>query len=155
MSPWYATNARDLLETRRQGFALRRPVAVSLIGGNFEAFTSAALYVRPQMPVERLDWRMLVNLDVWLIGSKDAALDWLLATASRIAQAQPHELVLRFGDGGDWHDVEIGTGLHIPPVADLPAVHRFDWVPINCSGTRLGSQLRRALINTHARWTRL
>lgn len=155
MRPWYATNARDLLQAREQRFAPAGPVVVTLVGGDFSTVTETALYVRPDMPVERLDWRMLVNLDVWLWAGRSAALEWLLESTSRIAHAQPRFLLLRFEEFGDIHDVEIGTGLHIPPVLDLPGVHYFDWVPVNCTGTRVGAQLREALINKHPRWTRL
>ena len=151
MKPWYATNARDLMNTREQGLMPAGPVVVSLVGGEFPMPT---IYVRQDMPVDRLDWRMLVNLDVWLWAGPEAALTWLLTTADRIAQARPKSLVLRFEDK-DVHDVEIGTGLHIPAVKTLPACHTFTWTPINCSGTRWGARLRKALMGVHPCWTEL
>lgn len=153
--PWYATNARDLLATREQGLMPAGPVVVSLVGGGFADVAAATLYARPDMPVERMDWRMLVNLQVWLWAGPGAALGWLLATASRIAHARPEQLLLRFEEPAGIHDVEIGTGLHIPKVLDLPAQHQFEWVPINCSGTAVGAKLRAALLDTHPSWTRL
>lgn len=153
--PWYATNARQLLETRRQGLAPDGRVVVSLVGGSFGDVAATTLYAKPDMPVDRLDWRMLVNLDVWLWAGPNAALDWLLTTASRIAQVRPKELLLRFEEPDGIHDVEVGSGLHIPAVRHLAAQHAFDWVPINCSGSLVGAKLRAALIATHKPWTRL
>jgi hypothetical protein len=155
MTPWYATNARDLLEARRHGFAPAGPVVVAMVGGDFSDVADVTLYVRPDMPVDRVDWRMLVNVDVWLWAGQEAALGWLLATTSRIAHARPRDLVLRFEEQDEIHDLEVGWGTHIAAVANLPPQDHFDWVPINCSGSRLGSRLRQALIATHPRWTRL
>lgn len=150
--PFYATNARDLLETRQQGMVPAGPVVVSLVGGEF---SEPVLYVRTDMPADRLDWRMLVNLDVWLWASPAAPLNWLLGIASRIAAVRPKTLFLRFEDAGQVHDVEVGEGIHRPSIADIPAHHSFTWVPINCCGTLWGARLRKALIATHPRWTEL
>lgn len=149
MRPWYATNARDLLETRQQGLMPDGRVVVSLVGGHYDDVAAATLYARQDMPVDRMDWRMLVNLEVWLWASPSAALQWLLATASRIAHARPRSLVLRFEQADDLHDVDIGTGLHIPAIRELPAVHAFSWFPVNSSATRFAEQLRWALCDTH------
>lgn len=151
MKPWYATNARDLMATREQGLMPSTPVVVSLVGGRFPF---PALYVRDDMPTERMDWRMLVNLDVWLWAGPEAALNWMLATADRIAKARPKSLILRFEDK-EIHDVEVGSGLHLPAVKNLPAQHVFTWTPINCSGTHWGSRLRKALMGVHPCWTDL
>lgn len=153
--PWYATNARRLLEIRQQGKKPAGPVVVSLVGGDFSDVSAHPLYVRPDMPVDRMDWRMLVNLQVWLWAGPGAALDWMLATADRIAQVRPADLILRFEEGAEIHDVEVGSGFHLPAVGDIPPVHEFTWVPINCSGTRWGGRLRTALIATHQPWTQL
>lgn len=144
--PWFATNARNLLETRQQGLLPDGPVTVSLIGGEHPA---PALFVRPDMPTERLDWRMLVNLEVWLYAGQSASLDWVAATAWCIAQARPRELVLRFEHSDELHDVDCGSGYHLQPVADVPAVHAFHWLPLNVGGTALGQRLRQALLNAH------
>lgn len=153
--PWYADKARELLKARQQGMKPKGRVVVSLVGGDFSDVASATLHARPDMPTDRLDWQMLVNLEVWLWAGPDAALGWLLATASRIAHARPRDLLLRFEDGDSIHDVEVGSGFHLPSVLDLPAQHFFDWVPINCTGSVVGAKLRRALIAKHERWTRL
>lgn len=146
MNPWYATNARQLLQTRQQGQSPTGPVVVSLIGGTFPQRT---LHVRPDMPVDRLDWRMLVNLQVWVWAGPAAALDWAIATTARIALARPASLHLRFAAGDELHDVEVGQGLHLPAVLDLPATHDFCWSPVNVGATEVGKRLRRALIARH------
>ena len=148
MRPWYAINARKLLANRDKGLAPADPVTVSMT----EHYGSLA--VTDDMPLDRLDWRMLVNLDVHLIAGPAAALKRVLAVAAGIANARPKSLYLRFQHDG-WHDVEIGTGLHLPAVLDIPATHRFTWLPINCSGTAVGAKLRQALRSQHADWTEL
>ena len=87
--PWYATNARDLLEHRRRNLKPVEPVIVSLVGGDFRDVAETVLYARRDMPVDRMDWRMLVDLDVWLWAGTGAAMDWITETAWRIAQARP------------------------------------------------------------------
>lgn len=151
MKSWYATNARDLLLAREQGLIPSRPVVVSLVGGEFE---QPAMYAHKDMPWDRMDWRMLVNLDVWLWAGPAAALDWVLNTTERVARARPKSLFLRFEQGGV-HDVEVGEGLHIPEVQGLPPQHSFTWTPINCSGTEWSARLRKALIAVHPCWTEL
>jgi hypothetical protein len=144
MKPWYALGAKTLLTQREKGLMPADPVEVSLVGGK-------GLVVRQDMPVARLDWRMLVNLDVWVVAGKLCALDWVLSVVDGVARNRPKSLYLRF----DQHDIEVGTGLHLPAVGELPAVHEFEWTPINCSGTKWGARLRDALISTHPRWTLL
>lgn len=151
MSPWYATNARTLLDARRNGMVPAGPVVVSLVGGEFD---QTALYVRPDMPMARMDWRMLVNLDVWVWANAGAALDWVLETTLAIARARPSDLYLRFQDPtGQMHDVAVGRGFHHPQVnppagvdaAPVPALHDFHWCPINVGGSALGNRLQKAL----------
>lgn len=154
MRPWYATNARDLLETRRQGLKPDGPVVVSLIGGYVDG-AATTLHVHQDMPVERMDWRMLVNLDVWLHAGPAAALEWVLETASRIALARPSDLVLRFQEDKLLHDARIGTGLHTLAIRDLPAHHSFTWCPLNASLSPVAERLCWALLARHPRWTEL
>lgn len=146
--PWYAHGARKLLEVRESGMAPEGSVLVNLTTEDLYG----SLVVKTDMPSDRLDWRMLVNLDVEVFARQTAGLDWLLETTSRIAQARPQSLYVRFEHDG-LHDVEVGTGLHLPKVKDIPAQHSFSWVPINCSGTLTGARLRKALIAKHPRWT--
>ena len=146
MTPWYATNARQLLDARRQGMAPNGPVIVSLVGGTFHEPT---LYAKPDMPVERLDWRMLVNLTVWVHATAQARMDWLTETVWRSAHCRPAELCIEFHHEGREHAVDCGSGHHLPAIADIPAVHRFWWLPVNVGGTGLGYRLKRALLAQH------
>jgi hypothetical protein len=140
--PWYATNARNLLETRRQGLIPEGPVNVAMAGGEFGG---GALYLRPEMPADRLDWRMLVNLDVWVWANPQASLEWVTDTVWRIAKVRPNSLCLRFEHDGHTHDIDCGTGIHHPKVQDIAAVHEFWWLPINTGGTPIGYRILRAL----------
>lgn len=140
--PWYATNARDLLETRQQGHMPPEPVVVSLVG---QQFTETALYVRPDMPADRLDWRMLVNLDVWVWAGAQVPLPRIAETTWRIAQARPRELTLRFDAADRIHDINCGSGHHAPAVAGLPPEHSFWWLPMNVGGTEIGTRLLRSI----------
>jgi hypothetical protein len=151
MKPWFAQGARRLLEARESGLMPEGAVIVSMLDRDIPG----ALVVKKDMPVDRMNWRMLVNLDVYVAANRSADLSWLLETTSRIAQCRPANLHVRFEDGDELHDVEVGEGLHLPSVGGLPAVHSFDWVPINCSGTQMGARLRKALIQKHPRWTAL
>ena len=144
--PWYVANARNLLETRKQGLAPEGPVVVSLVG---QSFPHTTLHCRADVPADRLDWRMLVNLDVWVWAGPAATLDWIIATVWRIAQVRPSELLLRFEHADAIHDIDCGTGIHHPEVAHIPAVHQFIWCPINVGGTGLGYRIKDALCGAH------
>jgi hypothetical protein len=146
--PWYAHGARKLLEARQSGMVPDDAVLVTL----GDRGVSGALVVNEDMPAERLDWRMLVNLDVHVIAGKTWPLGNLLDLVARIAAARPKSLYIRFDHDG-LHDVEVGTGSHFAAVQDIPAEHTFSWVPINCSGTQTGARLRAALIQKLPRWT--
>jgi hypothetical protein len=155
VKPWYATNARDLLETRQQGKRPAGAVVVSLVGGGF-------------VDVARQPRCTCSRTCRWTAGLADAgqprgvavgrpcgaALDWMLATASRIAQARPSrsDAALR-GRRGEVHDVEVGTAIHLPRFAAFRQ-HGFTG-PDQLRGTQWGAKLRHALIATHPRWTEL
>lgn len=142
---WFATNARALLDARRQGFATEDPVVVSLIGPNFPLRT---LLVRPEQPVDRFDWLMLVNLEVWICANATEPLDRVRNLVTAIAAVKPRRLYLRFHDDqGLVHDVDIGTGSHraAMPEYGIKAEHEFVFCPINAAGTRLGRRLTDAL----------
>lgn len=146
MKPWYAGNARFLLASREHGMRPDGAVVVSLIGGRHDDLAATTLYVDTDMPADRLDWRMLADLEVWLWAGPEAALSWLLQTALRIAHARPKRLVLRFEEEGDvFHDLEVGAGVHTAAVKDIAAIHAFVWTPINTACTATGAKLRRAL----------
>jgi len=144
MKPWYAGNARNLLQARQQGSVPYGPVIVEMTGGAWDVTT---LYLDDTMPVSKLDWRMLVNLDVWLWANPKVQLERLTETALRIAKARPKTLIVRFEAGDKIHDVHVGDGFHIVPPEPIPATHRFSVAIINCSGTKLGASMRRALMS--------
>lgn len=143
--PWFATNARELLDARRQGMLPEGPVVVSMIGGTFP---QTALYVRPDMPIERLDWSMLVNLEVWIWAGRTETIERVMAIVLAIAKAKPQRLYLRFEDSaGRVHDVDVGTGTHRNglPEHGIQPEHSFTFCPVNSSGTYLGRKLTTAL----------
>jgi len=144
MKPWYATGARQLLQNRKDGLMPEGPVVVSLVGGEF---TETALFTRPDMPMDLMDWRMLVNLTVWVWASAKAPLDRIVELTWRIAQVRPKELVLRFEHGDAVHDIDVGSGHHLPAIADISPVHQFFWAPINVGGTALGLRIKKALLS--------
>lgn len=146
MNPWYATNARTLLETRQQGLKPEGPVVVALVPVDY---SGTMLQVRPDMPTDRMDWRMLANLDVWVCASAKAALEQVMATTWRIAQARPNTLILRFQHDDYIHEIDCGSGCHHPKVADMAPVHEFWWTPINVGGTSVGRRINRALLQAH------
>lgn len=143
--PWYAIGAKPLLLARQSGLTQDAPVEVSLCS------KPGQIEVTPDMPTDALDWRMLVDLTVWVWADATVPLKRLLATLDRIARCRPSMLILRFESAGV-HDVEIGTGLHLPAVLDVPAQHAFEWVPINLTGSAIGTKLRKALIYQNPRW---
>lgn len=140
MKPWLAINARNLLEHRQQGWTVDGPVVVSMVGGEF---AETALYVKPDMPVEAMDWRMLVNLPVWVWASVAAPIERIVATAWRIAQARPKELHVRF-EHKRVHDVYCGDGRHAE-AEGFPSEHSFLWMPMNVGWTDVGAKLCAAL----------
>lgn len=144
MKPWYAGNARNLLQARQQGSVPYGPVIVEMTGGAWDVTT---LYLDDTMPVDKLDWRMLVNLEVWLWANPKVQLDRLTETALRIAKTRPKTLFVRFEAGDQIHDVQVGDGFHLVPPSPLPAHHIFNVCISNNSGTKLGASMRRALMS--------
>jgi hypothetical protein len=143
MRPWYAINARALLESRQQGLKPEGWVTVSLVGGQFDALT---LYLRADMPIDRLDWRMLADLRVAVEASPAADPGLILQVVHAIAAAKPEELRLHFATpNGELHQVDVGTGVHHPAVGDMPACHDFHWAPIALRGSAGELALCRAL----------
>ena len=145
---WYAINARDLLEQRQHGHKPPGPISVVMDGSNVD---SPALYLRSDMPVDRMDWRMLVDCEVWLWASLTTPFDRLERVARDIAEVVPSRLVVRFTDrSGELHDIEVGSGSHRKGIPDLGIApeHEFIWCPINLSGTTPGARMKRALART-------
>jgi hypothetical protein len=152
---WFATNARNLLESRKNGYVPSGPVVVSMIGGDYPE-AADTLYLREDMPLDRMDWRMLVDVEVHLWANRTVPLGRAQQVVAAIASARPARLVLRLGThGGIVHDIEVGDGFHIRAVRDIPAEHRFTWCPINLTGSGVGAKLRRALLAQHPAFTTL
>ena len=144
-APRFATNARNLLEARQNGFAPAETVHVTLVGGQFDG---TALYVREEMAPASLDWRMLVNLDVQLWAGLAIPLDRVVDCSIALAQAKPKTLFLRFLDSqARIHDLDLGSGHHHggAPEVGINPEHSFLWFPINTGGTALGYRLLKAL----------
>lgn len=162
---WYAVNARDLLETRHQRMKPRGPVIVSTIGGDFGRLAGATLYVHDDMPAERLDWRMLADLEAWLWADDGVAVSRVLTLLDGIARARPRRLCLRFDKPWSWvspggreyeqntHDVDIGTGFHTLAIRELPDVHEFHWDPFPLNWTPIEHRLAAAATTKHPRGT--
>jgi len=140
---WYAGNARQLLQERQYGNVPYGPVVVEMTGGAWDATT---LHLNADTPVANMDWRMLVNLDVWIWANASVGLGRLLDVALLIARARPKTLIVRFEDGDKVHDVQVGDGFHLPKVAEIPGKHEFQLCISNNSGTKIGAALRRALL---------
>lgn len=165
MTPWYAVNARDLLEARRHGALPAGPVVVSAIGGDFGRVASATLYVHEDMPADRMDWRMLVNLEAWVWADRTVPLVRLLQLLDGVARARPRRLCLRFDQPWSWvspagrefvadvHDVDIGEGYHVLAVRDLPDMHEFHWCPFPLNFTPVESRLCQAARGLHPEGT--
>lgn len=142
--PWYASNARELLESRQQGMKPEGWVTVALGGGKF---ASPMLSVRSDMPAERLDWQMLAGLKVQVEATPRVPVERIEAIVHGIAGAKPAELRLHFSTpDGDTHQIDVGSGVHLPPVADVPAVHNFFWAPLSLRGTNGERALVRSLL---------
>lgn len=152
--PWYATNAKNLLEGRRNGYTPDGPVVVTLVGGDYP-YAADTLYLREDMPLERMDWRMLVDVVVHVWADRTVPLAKVLRVVDDIAHARPRLLYLRFGSPDAPHEIEVGDGLHFARVLDIPAEHSFSWCPFNLTGSATGAKLRRSLLAQHPAMTRL
>ncbi|MBX3610371.1 MAG: hypothetical protein KF871_10805 [Hydrogenophaga sp.] len=143
MRPWYAANARALLESRQQGMRPDGYVTVSMVGGQFDGPT---LYVHDDMPLERMDWRMLAGLLVVVEAGAAVSLERLLRVVRDIAEVMPEDLRLHFQTpDGEAHQVEVGCGWHTPAIEDIPAFHAFMWHPFTLRGSPVEHGLRDAL----------
>lgn len=148
----FAINARQLLDDRKRGVVPTEPVSVVLTGQTERA---PAVYVREDMPADRLDWRMLVNLPVWLWAAPEVPLQRVLRVVRSIADVRPKRLTLRFEAAGAVHDVDVGHGMHQAANAPLRAIHEFTWTPMDLTHTPVGAKLRRALLAELPMWSSL
>lgn len=150
MKPWYAIGARRLLDDRKAGLVPTGVVSVVLTDSPEPA---PALYVKADMPLAQMDWRMLVNLDVLLLASPAVPMERWMRVAREIAAVRPHRLTLRFDVNGETHDVDVGHGLHFAGYADFRPFHEFTWSPMDLTRTDLGAKLRRALVQELPMWS--
>lgn len=144
--PWYAGGARQLLDERKRGMKPPEPVVVHMSGPVQRGGTP--LQVNPEMPIARLDWRMLVNLEVWLCADHLRPVADILTVVLAIAHVKPRDLILRFTDQrGFVHDIAVGTGHHTLglPEHGIAPEHSFLFGPINLSGSRIGRAFTAAL----------
>jgi hypothetical protein len=140
----YAGGARDLLELRRRGQVPTGPVVVTMVGDEWDVPT---LRLYSDLSTAGLDWRMLVNLEVWLWANASVPLDRILDVAMQIAAVRPKTLFVRFEHAGRVHDVQIGDGFHLSGFDDIPAIHEFHFCISNNTGSKFGASMRRALMN--------
>jgi hypothetical protein len=143
--PWFAYGAQALLQARQQGLKPDDIVTVAMDG---RAHPEPLIRVRPDAPVDRLEWRMLVNVNVELWTDPSVSFDRTAQTAFRIAQVRPRNLTLVFDDGEQRHTIDCGQGWHTPAVADVPAQHWFLWQPITLN-TSTARRIARALKQQH------
>lgn len=146
---WFPSNGRNLMLQRKRGVLPSGPVNVVLdLRDPDIGFAGTVLTLRSDDTAERIDWRMLVNLDVWVWADEGQPLDRVVSVVRDIVDVSPRSLYLRFVDPqGNVHDVDCGTGTHRPgaPRLGIPAEHTFLFCPVNSAGSRLGRELCRAL----------
>lgn len=147
---WFATNARALLEQRRKGSMPAGAVNVNLdISDQDIGYAGHVITVRKSDPLERLDWRMLANLTVWIWADDSQPIERLVALTKDIVKVNPLGLYVRFVDTkGIVHDVDCGSGTHRPglPEHGVAPEHNFIFCPMNLAGSRIGRELCRALV---------
>ena len=141
--PWYATNARNLLDARKHGMVPESQVNVSLIGQPDSR--DITLIVREDMPVDRLDWRMLVNLNVLVISGIETPFARAQAVLKDIAKCRPSWLQFAIFAGDDYHVVDCGSGMHIPSAGEFRGHHDFYWFPMVQKQTPLSRRAAQAL----------
>ena len=120
-------------------------MVVSLVG---QQFTETALYVRPDMPVDRLDWRMLVNLEVWVWASAQAPLERITETAWRIAAARPRSSFCASRPASAC-TTSTAAAAQRAGGGRSAARARVLVASMNVGGTEIGARLLRALVAHH------
>jgi hypothetical protein len=151
---WFATNARNLLESRRNGYVPSGPVVVSMIGGEYPE-AADTLYLREDMPLERMDWRMLVDVEVHLWANRKCR--W--AACSRLSRQSrapgPRGLSCASEPTAASCTTSKSATASTCARSRHPREHRFTWCPINLTGSGVGAKLRRALLAQHPAFTTL
>lgn len=145
---WLPMNGRRLLDQRKRGVMPSAPVSVVMDVMHDEDFAWPVLMLGSEEPTERMDWRMLVNLEVWVWANATQPMARVAAVIGDIAKVNPKALTLRFLDAADAvHDVDCGSGTHRAglPSHGIRAEHNFIFCPVNSTGSRLGRQLCTAL----------
>ncbi|CAN5715280.1 hypothetical protein BH10PSE18_BH10PSE18_08100 [soil metagenome] len=146
---WHPRNGRELLDQRKRGELPTSPVHVVMDVMHREQFDWPALYLRSEDAVERMDWRALVNTEVWVWADATQPLDRIVQVVRDIADVCPRSLTLRFaGDKGVVHDVDCGSGTHRAgaPQHGIPPEHSFLFYPVNSTGSAIGRRFCRALM---------
>jgi len=143
--PWFAINARNLLDSRMHGMVPESQVNVSFIGQ--PQTDDITLIVRDDMPVDRLDWRMLVNLNVMVLADKTTPFSRAQRALQDIAKCRPAwlQFALLFGD--EYHVVDCGSGFHIAAVGAIQGRHEFVWFPLAPKQTPIARRATQALRN--------
>lgn len=141
--PWFAVNARQLLEARTHGMVPESQVNVSLIGQPKSA--DLTLIVHKDMPVDRLDWRMLVNLNVMVLADTGTPFNRVEAVLKGIAECRPAWLHFALLAGDEYHVVDCGSGWHVPPFEGFKGHHEFFWLPIALSTSPIAKRAKQAL----------
>lgn len=146
---WYPLNGRNLMLQRKRGVVPSGYINVVLdVSDQDVGYLGPVLTLRSDEPTERMDWRMLVNLDVWVWADETQPLDRLIAVLRDIVAMKPKTLAVRFLDPtGEVHDVDCGSATHMAgaPAHGIPDEHTFLFHPMNLAGSRLGRELCRAL----------
>lgn len=143
--PWYATNARNLLDARKHGMVPESQVNVSLIGQPDS--NDVTLIVREDMPVDRLDWRMLVNLNVLVISDIETPFIRSQTVLKNIAKCRPAWLQFALLAGDEYHVVDCGSGIHLAAFGEFQGHHDFCWFPMAPKQTPIARRATKALRN--------
>jgi hypothetical protein len=127
---------------------------VSLIGGEFREAANT-LYLREDMPLERMDWRMLVDVEVHLWANRATPLAQGAAGPRRHRARGPRPVPALRQPGGTVHDIDIGDGLPHAPRPRHPRGAPLHLVPNEQRRQQVGAKLRRALLAQHPGFTTL
>ena len=135
----YAINAMNLLGMQRHGMQPEGPVMVEM---GRDARTKAPRSTSSPTLTERMDWRMLVNLQVAVEPRSSDSLDRLLRAVRDIAASRQLTCCCALLNTGS---IEVGSG-YAPPGRAEPFLPTFVYlVPISLTGSAVGAGLRRCV----------